>query len=91
MNSCLAQVIFIYICLDDGSYKESFESIIDQLKEEMKCELEKLDDNYNLIIKEKRQSYSNMNIRNNSGIRLIEEKFRLDIYNTISNVIYPNK
>lgn len=28
-------------------------------------------------------------MRDNNGIQLIEEKFRLEMFNSISNIIYP--
>lgn len=67
----------------------SINSIIIQLKEEYQTELEKLDDNYSQLIKERKRKFMKTGLRNNSGIQLIEEKFRLDIYNSINNVLYP--
>lgn len=29
-------------------------------------------------------------LKSNTGIQLLEEKFRLDMYNSINNVLYPN-
>ena len=62
---------------------------IEQLKEELQTELEKLDDKYDGLIKETKQKFKSMSLRNNSGIQLLEEKFRLDMFNSISNILLP--
>ncbi len=31
-----------------------------------------------------------MGLKSNSGIQLIEEKFRFDMFNSINNIIYPS-
>ena len=52
-------------------------------------ELEKVDDHYDQIIKENKNKFKSMSLRANNGIQLIEEKFRLDMFNTIGNILTP--
>ena len=82
-------IIYLIIWIDEGCYKESLAASIEQLKEELQTELEKVDDFYEQIIKQNKNKFKSMSLRTNNGIQLIEEKFRLDMFNTISNIITP--
>jgi hypothetical protein len=53
--------------------------------------MDKLNDNYSYIIKEIKKKFKINGLKANSGIQLIEEKFRLDIYNSVMNIIYPKQ
>ncbi len=85
------KIIFIIFLDNEGSYVESLTASIEQLKEELQTELEKVDDHYDQIIKENKNKFKGMTLKNNNGIQLIEEKFRLDMFNTISNIINPSR
>jgi len=73
----------------EGTYKESFNTIISQLKDEMQLELEKLDDYYDQKIKENKKKYKCMGLNSNNGIQVIEEKFKLDMFNLINDLLNP--
>jgi hypothetical protein len=51
--------------------------------------LEKVDDEYDLHIKDYKSRFKKQALKENNGIQVVEEKFRLDMFNTISNIIYP--
>jgi hypothetical protein len=51
--------------------------------------LEKVDDEYDLQLKDYKNRFKKQALKENNGIQVIEEKFRLDMFNTISNIIYP--
>lgn len=52
-------------------------------------EFEKLEDDSAQAIKEIKKKFRTEGLKANSGIQLIEEKFRLDMYNSIMNIINP--
>jgi hypothetical protein len=70
----------------EGTYKESFNTIISQLKDEMQLELEKY---YDQKIKENKKKYKCMGLNSNNGIQVIEEKFKLDMFNLINDLLNP--
>jgi hypothetical protein len=51
--------------------------------------MDKLNDKYDQIIKEIKKKFRSDGLKANSGIQLIEEKFRLDMYNSIMAIINP--
>lgn len=73
----------------DGTYKDSFKSIISQLKDEEQLELEKLDDHFDQKIKENKKKYKSMGLTSNNGIQVIEEKFKLEMFNMINDLLNP--
>lgn len=75
---------------NDEKYKEEFKAIINQLEEEHQMELDKLEEDTNQIIKEIKRKFRADGFKANSGIQLIEEKFRLDMYNSIMNLFSLN-
>ncbi len=90
MNSSSVQVIFFILYLDsEGAYKESLLASIEQLKEELNTELEKVDDFYDQQMKEYKHKFKKHALKENNGIQVIEEKFRLDMFNSISGIINP--
>lgn len=78
-----------YFLDNEGNYKESLQAIVDQLKDEYQMEMDKIDDQYNQIVKEAKKKFKLTGLKTNGGIQLLEEKFRLDMYNSIVNVINP--
>lgn len=64
-------------------------NIIDSLKEERQHELDKIDDYYNRQIVEAQISLKNYGCRSHPGIQLIEEKFKLDMYNHLNMILQP--
>lgn len=57
------------------------------LKEEMQNELDKLDDKYYVKLVEVKKSTKNNKLKNYASVQLLEEKFRLDIANSISTLV----
>jgi hypothetical protein len=68
----------------EDTYKESIEGIIASLKEEEQIEIDKLNEYYLDIINELQNNLKNKEIKESSGVLLLEEKLKLDIFNTIS-------
>jgi hypothetical protein len=64
-------------------------NVIESLKDERQHELDKIDDNYNKLISEAQNSLKNFGFKNNPGIQLIEEKFKLDMYNLLNMLLQP--
>jgi hypothetical protein len=73
----------------EGTYKDSFNTIISQLKDEMQLELEKLDDHFDQKIKENKKKFKSMGLNSNNGIQVIEEKFKLEMFNMINDLLNP--
>jgi hypothetical protein len=76
---------------NEETYKDSIKGLIQSLKEEQQLELDKLDDLYDEKIKEMKAKFRHDGLRNNPGVRLLEEKFRLDMLNSINIVVFANK
>ena len=55
----------------------------------MQLELEKLDDHFDLKIKENKRKYKSMGLNSNNGIQVIEEKFKLEMFNMINDLLNP--
>ena len=66
-------------------------SIIESLREEQTHEFDRIDDHYNKLISECQANFKNFIFKNNPGIQLIEEKFKLDMYNLINLILLPKK
>jgi len=71
---------------DDG-YNDQINSIIKSLKEDHKKDNEKILKENNEKLKKINDKYLN-ELSNNNGINLIQEKFKLDLTNILSNVIF---
>jgi hypothetical protein len=95
-SSSLLEVIFFntfdYYELDsEDQHKEGIRNIVESLKEEQDHELNRIEDHYNKMISEAQASFKNFGFKNNAGIQLIEEKFKLDMYNLINMILLPKK
>ena len=84
-------VIFIFILDSDDTHKEGIKNIVDSLKEEQEHELDRIEDHYNKLIQDAQASFKNFGFKNHPGIQLIEEKFKLDMYNLINMILAPKK
>jgi hypothetical protein len=54
-------------------------------------EMEKLSDHYAEVITKIKKKVKATGLKNNSSLQLVEEKFRLDMFNSISNALYPKE
>ena len=68
--------------------KVEIKQIIDSLKEEQQNEIAKIEDEFNRLIVSKVNEFKINSFKNNSGIQLIEEQLKLDIYSLINNAFY---
>lgn len=66
-------------------------TIVEALKEEQEQELERIEDHYDKLVIEAQNNFKNISFKNNPGVQLIEEKFKLDLYNLINLIISPYK
>ena len=69
--------------LTDGR-KMEIQQIIDSLKEEQQNEIAKIEDEFNRLIVNKVNEFKINSFKNNSGIQLMEEKLKCDIYSMIN-------
>lgn len=74
---------------DDENHEESIKVIIDNLEEEKKDELKKVDEEFGKKILEKKQNFRTDKISKDGGLQLIEEKFKLDMLNSVNEILYP--
>ena len=65
-----------------------YEYVNDDIKEQ---ELERIEDHYDKLVIEAQNNFKNISFKNNPGVQLIEEKFKLDLYNLINLIISPYK
>ena len=70
--------------------KEEIQTIIDSLKDEQQNQIAKIEDEFNRLIVSKVNEFKIDSFKNNSGILLIEEKLKLDIYSIINESFYRN-
>ena len=75
---------------DDDGHKESIKVIIDNLEDEKKEELEKLNAEYDDLIEQRRIEFKKQNIKGIPAVQTIEDKFKIDMLNTVNELIYPN-
>lgn len=71
---------------DDLTHTDSIKQILDQLKDEQQHELDMIDLNYNKLINENQLEFKNDAFKNDPGIQLIEEKFKLEMFNMINSI-----
>lgn len=64
---------------EDAEYKNQLKMIITNLVDEEKSELDKVENKYAMIIAEIKKKFNEDSLKNNSGIKLIGEKYMLDI------------
>lgn len=67
--------------------QENLKQIIESLKEEQEHEIDRIDIKYNSMINEKVNQFKMESFKNNSGLQVIEEQFKLDVYQSISDVL----
>jgi len=82
-----------FLLTGDGEdqHKEGIKTIIDSLKDEQEHELDRIEDHYNRLIVEAQNNFKSIGFKNNPGIQLVEEKFKLDVYNLINMILVPKK
>ncbi len=68
--------------------KSEIQQIIDSLKDEQQNQIAKIEDEFNRLIVTKVNEFKINACKNNSGIQLIEEQLKLDIYSLINNSFY---
>lgn len=78
-----------FIQSEDSNHSESLTEIIKSLKEEKDEEIEKMNLHYETIIEDAVNEFKSYGIVNNSGVQLLEEKFKLDITNLINEFVLP--
>ena len=71
----------------EENYKDSITEIVRSLNEENKNEVEKIEEYYKVKINDLKSELSNNNIRRESEVQLMEERFKLDVYNSVGNMI----
>lgn len=79
-----------FLLSDDDQHSESIGVIIESLKEEKQIEIDRMESHYDNIVQEAVQSFKTYGISNNAGIQLIEEKFKLDMFNLINDYLVPS-
>jgi hypothetical protein len=70
---------------------DSIKDIINSLRDEQQHEFDRIEDYYGKLIKEAHNNFKNVGFRNNKGIQILEEKFKLDIYNLIKDTLDTSK
>lgn len=78
-----------FLMNDDDQHQESINSIIESLREEKQQELDRIEYHYQNLIDEAVSNFKMFGIKNNSGVQLIEEKLKLDMFNLVNNTILP--
>jgi len=78
--------IFLKILDSEDNYKESIKAILNSLLDEKKSENQKIDDEYKIKINELKEELMKFNVRGESDVQIIEEKFKLDVYNSVGNM-----
>ena len=68
--------------------KEEYLQTIESLKEEQQHQIDVVEDEFNKKIMDKISEFKLNSFKNNSGIQLLEEKVKLDIYSLINQAIY---
>lgn len=75
---------------DDDNHKESIKIIIENLEEERKEDINKLNNEYEDILNKKLSEFKEQNIKGCPSINNIENKFKIDMLNSVNEIIYPN-
>lgn len=89
-NLFLKLVISLLTSEDDQERQTPLKIIIESLKEEQEHQLDLIEDHYEKLFEQCYNQFKTQ-ARTNSGIQLIEEKLRLEIYNQINNIVNPKK
>jgi len=88
-HSQIKEVEFLINSEDDNDRKDSLQVILDALKEEQQHELDRIEDHYNKLVNDAYSNFKNFGFKNNSGIQIIEEKFKLDTFNMMNDILNP--
>lgn len=75
---------------EDESHLESIKIIVENLEDEMKSELKKIDQEFDELIEKRTKQFKTESIKT-QGFKILEEKFKIDMLNNINEVIYPKK
>ena len=68
--------------------KEEYQQTIESLKEEQQHQIDVVEDEFNKKIMDKISEFKLNSFKHNSGIQLLEEKVKLDIYSLINQAFY---
>jgi len=94
LQSCgnwLFKSLYLFKLDSDNKHEEDIKISIELIKKEKKHELDKINKHYQDMIEELKTNYKNIDVFNHQGMKVIEEKFRLDVVNIISCVLIPQK
>ena len=80
-----------FLINDEDQHSESINLIVESLKEEKQQELQRMEEHYEGILEEAINHFKISGLRNNSGIQLTEEKYKLEFFNLINEAITPKK
>lgn len=80
-----------FLMNEDDQHKESINMIIDSLKDERNHEIDRMNLHYQGLAQDYINDFKAYGISNDSGIQLINEKFKLDLINLISSYLVPVK
>ena len=79
---------FFYFCLEsEENYKESIAAIIKSIEDEKKIEIIKIEDEYKENIKKIKEEFMQFNIRSESEVQIMEEKFKIEVHNCVGNML----
>lgn len=76
---------------DDDGHMESLKVIVDNLCEERDTEISESNKQYDQKIEEKRVLFKGSDLTVAPALQTIKEKFKIDMLNTVNDVIYPKK
>lgn len=76
---------------DDENYSHNLQSIIENLEEEKLEKLNECQKTYDNKISLKRNTFKSSYLTNNPSLSLIQEKFKVEMFNTIKDLIYSGK
>ena len=68
--------------------KNEIQNIIDSLKEEQQNQIAKIEDEFNRMIVSEVKEFKINSFKNNSGIQLMEEQLKLEIYSLINDAFF---
>ena len=78
-----------FLINENDQHQDSILLIIESLKDEKQQEIERMEEHYQNLINEAIIDFKNYGIKNNPGIQLVEEKFKLFFFNLVNNSIIP--
>lgn len=76
---------------ENDGHEESIKVIIENLEEERDKEILKLEDEYKVLFNEKEKSLKETKRKTSPGLKMVEEKFKVDMLSILSEIIYPKK